>query len=86
MSEPIRVKLSEPILAHGEEIHELVLERPRMKHMKARDGAAGPVEASIQVVARLANVPPSSIEMMTPEDFQKVEQALLPFFAAFVDG
>lgn len=78
--EPIIVKISDPIEAHGKMLDELELQRPKMKHMKARDDATGQIEATIKVVASLAGVPPSSIEELTPVDFAKVEEALRPFF------
>ena len=79
--DPLIVELTTPIQAHGETLRRLELQVPKMKHLKARDGASGPMDASIKIIAVLAGVPPSSIEEMTPVDFVAVEQRLRPFFA-----
>ncbi len=79
--DPFRVELTEPVQAHGETLTHLQLQAPKMKHLRARDGAKGPTDASIRVMSVLAGVPPSTIDELTPVDFAAAEAVLRPFFA-----
>lgn len=65
---PAVIKLYAPIKANGEEISELTLKRPKVKHLKVIDGIDGDVEAAITLISKLADIPPSAVEDLDAED------------------
>jgi hypothetical protein len=86
------IPLSKPIQAHGEEITELRLRAPtandviQIGNPIALDISTDPPRATpddrkmAQMIARLADVPPSSIGQMDPNDFTGAIIRTLPFF------
>lgn len=78
---PMVIELVEPIQAHGETLTQVELQRPRMKHIEARDGASGQANAGVRIIAAIAGIPPSSVKEMVTEDFGAIESALRPFLA-----
>lgn len=86
--EPIVITLSRPVEAHGEAIKTLSLREPNAGDIKVcgyplqiSDGAAIPVAGAIcKYIARLANVPPSTVDKLTPADFNACLTAIVDFF------
>lgn len=84
--------LRKGIEAHGETISTLKLREPtsldiiEIGNPVRLDGANNTVfhdERKMQMmIARLANVPPSSVAMLAPNDFVALCWALTPFFGA----
>ncbi|MCP1289819.1 phage tail assembly protein [Chromobacterium sp. S0633] len=89
MSE-IRIPLSAPITAHGEEITELVLRKPTTAESRAvgvlpyRIGAANMPEinvpASCQYISKCAGIPPSSVDLLDVADLNAACWAVAGFF------
>ncbi|AOY00099.1 phage tail assembly protein [Jeongeupia sp. USM3] len=84
----ITVKLSAPVRAHGEEVNELVLRAPTGKDIREvglpyaiGDGRVLFESAVIaQFAVRLAGVPMSAIDALSPADWQSVMTAVVGFF------
>lgn len=92
-AEPVLIiPLSVPIEAHGESITELRLRKPtandviQVGNPITLDISIDPPRATpddrkmAQMIARLADVPPSSIGMMDPNDFTGAIIRVLPLF------
>jgi len=84
MSEPIKIPLSKSITAHGEEISELTL-RPMkvgdLRGFKVTLGEGGltlDLGSLLDLGARLANVPPSSMDAITFPDAVAIGKAVTP--------
>lgn len=79
------IKLSQPIMAHGNELHVLELKEPTVKDIKKLgfpfdgDMVANPKKVADYIVA-LGNVTPSSVEQLTPFDFLKITGEIMMFF------
>jgi Phage tail protein E. len=88
-AERSRVELQQPILAHGETINALELRKPTVKDIRNigfpftldENGAlqfnAKPLARYVEV---LASIPPSSVDSMSPADFQSCVAEILSFF------
>lgn len=88
------VKLKSPIRAHGEERHFIELREPTGADIKACGGSpigyvAGADGRNVTIVrpevigayvSRLGNIPPSSIDQLSPVDWVRVEGAIALFF------
>jgi hypothetical protein len=88
------VKLSKPISAHGEEVSQLTFREPTPKDLMqlgfpslivpSADGGVSGIEVRAKVIgayiARLAGIPPSSVEAMSVSDFIACQSEILPFF------
>jgi hypothetical protein len=76
------IPLAFPVKAHGEEISELRLRRPKAKHLKGlkvRQGAGGTelsMEDMIQLISKLADIPASSADELDMADLQTVGEAI----------
>lgn len=92
--EPIIITLSRPVDAHGESINQLSLREPNAGDIKVcgyplqiGEGAAIPVAGAIcKYIARLANVPPSTVDRLTPADFNACLTAIVDFFGTPESG
>lgn len=89
----MKVTLSTPIQAHGEEVTELDLREPTGEDVIALgypyliiigddDGQAMEIRPKIiaRYVAKLAGIPPSAINKVTPGDFSRLTGAVMGFF------
>lgn len=83
------IKLEKPIKAHDEEIDALVLRKPTGKDVRElglpyRIGSDESVNMNADIVAkyvsRLAAIPMSSVDMMTPVDMNAACWAVAGFF------
>ena len=64
----VTLDLKEPIEAHGETVSRLTFRAPRagdMRDFRIGDDSCGNF---MPLIARLANIPPSSVDLMTPAD------------------
>lgn len=91
MSE-LKVTLTKPITAHGEEVTELTFREPVPEDLMqigspvlmipSADGDMG-IDVRPKIIglyiARLAGIPPSSVKAMSITDFMVCQGALLPF-------
>jgi hypothetical protein len=77
--ERVKVALSRPIKVGDDELSELLLREPTAGDLEATDGADGDVAKSILLIAKLADVPPSSIRSLRAKDLQTVSEAIAPF-------
>ncbi|TCR60941.1 phage tail assembly protein [Bosea sp. BK604] len=88
--------LHKKIEAHGETIAELKLREPtaldiiEVGNPVRLDGANNTIfhdDRKMQhMIARLANVPPSAVAQLAPNDFVAIGWALTPFFGAGLAG
>jgi hypothetical protein len=89
------VKLAKPITAHGQSVTSLTLADPTagdlfksgvpFKVETVRDGGTRTVYdtgAIRNMISRLANIPTSSVDMMTPGDFMKCANIIVNFTAS----
>ena len=88
MSEP--VKLKKPIQAHGDEVRELTFREPNGDDIitcgyplqMSGDGTFVPLAGTIaKYIARLGNIPPSSVKQMSAPDFGDCMQEIIGFFS-----
>lgn len=93
MIEAVRneVALKRPIKAHGDEVTTLVFREPAGDDIIAcgyplqmsgdGQGTFTPLAGVIaKYIARLGNIPPSSVKSMSAPDFNACMMAILPFF------
>ncbi len=80
MAGEVVIKLSYPIEAHGEQVSQLTLRRPRLKDLKgiSMDNITG--DLMIELVARLADIPPSAAGEIDAGDFEAIGEAFETFF------
>ena len=90
MSEAVIVTLSSPIEAHRETLTELTIRPPTGKDIRLDgypltfNGSGGSsMDAAItaKLIARLAGIPPLSVDALTAGDFQSCMTAIMGFFA-----
>lgn len=83
------IKLSKPVRAHGEDIHILEIREPTGKDVRelgfpyTTTGDAGvKLDAGVvaKYVSRLAGVPPSSVDEMSPADLNNLSWEVASFF------
>lgn len=76
-----RLTLTEPVTAHGEEIIELAFRKPKGKDFKRISGESmeNPFEMMLDFAARLADVPPSTMDELEAEDVTEVIVFVGPF-------
>lgn len=82
------IKLSKAIVAHGEELTELTLREPTGKDIRTcgshitGNGRGGSIdtEAIARYISALAEIPPSSVDLLSGADFLKAQSAVLGFF------
>lgn len=88
------VTLSKPITAHGETVSTLTFREPTPKDLMqlgfpslivpSAEGGVSGIEVRAKVIgayiARLAGIPPSSVELMSVSDFIACQSEILPFF------
>ncbi|KAB7624319.1 phage tail assembly protein [Alkalilimnicola sp. S0819] len=72
--------LTEPVDAHGKQITELTLRKPKAKQLKLLGEYANEVEAMYEMMAELADVPPSTIDELEVEDIEGMTAWLEGFF------
>lgn len=79
--EPQIVKLSEAVKAHGEEISELTLRPPRARDLRVLDDPnLGHHGKSLALISRLADIPISSAEQLSIQDYDQVSKVIDVFF------
>lgn len=76
MSEPVKIELTFPIKAHGEEVRELTIRRPTVADLKATDHLAGEFTKSAKMVERLAALPPSGVDQIDGADFKRITEVV----------
>ncbi|SCC11124.1 phage tail assembly protein [Gilliamella intestini] len=80
------IKLSQPIMAHGNELHVLELKEPTIKDIKKLgfpfDGQMiGDPKKVANYIVELGNVTPSSVDQLTPHDFLMITGEIMMFFS-----
>jgi hypothetical protein len=87
--QPVTVQLAAPIKAHGQEVTSLTLRPMTVKDLRASgdprvygtDGSMHfSVAATAGLIAQLASIPPSSVDQMTPGDYDLCQTAVMGFF------
>lgn len=78
-------KLSQPIMAHGNELHVLELKEPTVKDIKKLgfpfdSNMIGDPKKVADYIVALGNVTPSSVEQLTPYDFLMITGEIMMFF------
>lgn len=80
MAGEVTIELSHPIEAHGKEVNELKLRRPRLKDLKGINMENITGDLMIDLVARLAEIPPSAAGEIDAGDFEAIGEAFNVFF------
>lgn len=85
MLDVIEVKLSTPVQAHGEEINQLNLRMPKGRDFKKISGQSMemPFAMMLDFAAILSGVPPSTMDELSPEDVEKVCEAVGPLLPGY---
>lgn len=79
---PIIIDLEHPIEANGEQLAKLTIgRRPTVADLKAMDGQKGEVAKTSALLAKLAGVPPSSIDQMDAGDFMRAGEVVEGFLS-----
>lgn len=78
-------QLSEPVMAHGEQVKELVLREPTAKDIREcgfpLDGKGNINTAAIaEYISNLAAIPPSSVDNLSAGDFSELMGQIVLFF------
>lgn len=76
------VRLQYPIQAHGEEVTELTVRRPRVKDLRAMDAAAGDVSKTAVLIGGLCALTPKEVDSLDAEDFAALGQVVAGFLSA----
>lgn len=78
----IIVPLRRPIQAHGEELHSITMRAPEIGDLKGTGyGAGGRTnpEGTTALIAKLANIPPSSVDKILLADLSRIQDAIADF-------
>lgn len=73
------ITLEYPIQAHGEEVTQLRLRRPRVKELRQMDEAAGEIAKTAALVGALAGLNPREVDQLDAGDFTRLGQAVADF-------
>lgn len=63
-----------------ETIADIVLTRPKGKHLKAMDKVQGDVAQTLALIAAVANQPPTVMDLLDAEDFAELGEIVSGFF------
>lgn len=75
------IKLDHPIDFEGAKLSEIILRRPKVADVTAaRKGNKDEAEQEVQLMAKLAGLPPSAIEELDIADYKKLQEVLTGFF------
>lgn len=74
------IQLQYPIEAHGKQVTELTLQRPKGKDLRAVDGMKE-VEQTLTLISRLGNIPPSSVADMDVVDIMACGEVIAGFLS-----
>ncbi|WP_330926824.1 phage tail assembly protein [Candidatus Sororendozoicomonas aggregata] len=74
-----KITLAFPIEVDGTETDTLYLRRPKVRDLKLMDSFSGDVEKSIQLLAALCEIPPTSVEDMDTADFERCSKKVEGF-------
>lgn len=87
--EKVKIKLSKSVEAHGETVFELNLRPPIGKDIRKngfpytmddQGNLSFNTKAIAKYIEELAEIPPSSVDALTPSDFQKCFSEIMGFF------
>lgn len=79
-SSVIKYTLKVP-LKHGNEIiKELVITRPKLKHLRTMDDATGDIDRVAKLLVVLCNLPPPVLDEMDSTDFSALGDIITDFF------
>lgn len=70
------IPLKHPILAYGETVTELKLQRMKLKHLKAVKSSASDVENLLVLLEQLSGLPAPDLEQIDAEDLAVIGEAL----------
>lgn len=77
-----KIDLSKSIEAHGETLFSITLREPKVGDLLVMDGITGDNARNIALIAKLADIPPSSVHALSIPDYQKLVAVLDDFFTA----
>jgi hypothetical protein len=75
----VTVALAYPIKVEGADVTTLTLKRPKTLDLKVMDQAKGDTDKTARLIARLANVPPSSVDQLDGSDFTALSEVVAGF-------
>lgn len=77
------IKLTYPVEAEGRTIDEITIRRPKARDLRKMETAkGGEIAKSIDLIANLAELPPSAIEDLDASDFQALSEQVAGFLDA----
>lgn len=75
-----KIQLEYPVEAEGQTIDAITIRRPKARDLKRMEVAkGGEIAKSIDLIANLAELPPSAIEDLDAADFQAVSEVVAGF-------
>jgi hypothetical protein len=76
----IKIELTTPIEAHGEQVKILELSEPSLgDYRKALKEESEPTARFLLILSNCAKIPPSSLDSISLQDWDKIEEAFEPF-------
>ena len=75
-----KIKLTYPIQLEGDTVDAITIRRPQARDLKMMEKSKeGDIAKSIELIASLANIPPTAVDELDASDFQKVNEAVADF-------
>lgn len=75
----VTVLLSRPINVEGEQVQELTLTEPTVKDLAAIKKIKDDMAQDLELIGRLAKVPPPALKNLTAKDFGRLQKELMNF-------
>lgn len=75
-----KIKLTYPIQLEGNTVDAITIRRPQARDLKMMEKSkGGDITKSIELIASLADIPPTAVDDLDASDFQKVNEAVADF-------
>jgi len=78
---PVTVQLRHPITVGGEEVREIALIRPTVRHLLAYDRAEGDMGKMAALLEEVAQLTPGEVQQIDAADFLAIAEVLSDFLA-----
>ena len=83
---PVTLKLSTPIPAHGEEVSEIVILPPATKHLRKMPAGSLKIGHFLDLLSDVTSLPSFSIDRLHPGDSLAAVEVLSRFLERRADG
>lgn len=76
------ITLIEPVEAHGEKIVQIIIDPPRVKHLRGLPVGRLTMDALLNIAGECSGMPPSSMDLLCAADGMRVAEAMGDFLAS----